>query len=170
LELGIEKPLSKRFKMFGGLLYYQRKQTIEYVERTVDSTIVSTGPGGEVTVEPQFKSTNQSFEYELKNIGLQIGLNYKLSQRKFLQTLGTGLEFQFALNKRIPNQEVFTNNPSAYVFYNVYYRLQYPSEGRLKAVFQPMLNYSFYINQDLNAPFYVKPFGLGLNIGFTYNF
>jgi hypothetical protein len=48
--------------------------------------------------------------------------------------------------------------------------LQYPSEGRLKAVFQPTLNYSFYINQNLNAPFYVKPYGLGLNVGVTYNF
>jgi hypothetical protein len=39
-----------------------------------------------------------------------------------------------------------------------------------QSFFQPTLNYSFYINQNLNAPFYVKPYGLGLNLGFTYNF
>ena len=88
-----------------------------------------------------------------------------------MQTLGTGFEFHMALNKLEESyQAEFTNNPSAYVFYNLYYRLQYPAEGRLKAVFQPTLNYSFYINQNLHAPFYVKPYGLGLNIGFTYNF
>lgn len=46
----------------------------------------------------------------------------------------------------------YANDPSAFVFYNLYYRLQYPSEGRLKAVFQSTLNYSFYINDKLNAP------------------
>jgi hypothetical protein len=172
IEVGVERSISQRFKLFGGLLYYQRKQTIEYVETTVDSTIVSSGGSdGEAVVYPVFKSVNQSFEYELKNLGVQIGVNYVLSQGKFLQTIGTGLELQYALNKLSPDQEkIFTNNPSGYVFYNLYYRLQYPSTGRLKAVFQPTLNYSFYINQELNAPFYVKPYGLGLNVGVTYNF
>ena len=39
-----------------------------------------------------------------------------------------------------------------------------------QSFFQPALNYSFYINQNLNAPFYVKPYGLGLNLGFSHNF
>ena len=170
-ELGAEVPLSRRLKVFGGLLYYQRKQTIDYTEKQIDTTQVSIGSNGEYVVETKLMHSDKSFEYELKNIGFQIGLNYQLKKAKFLQSLGTGIEFQFALNKL--SEEVdhtFTNNPSAYVFYNLYYRLQYPSEGRLKAVFQPTLNYSFYINQNLNAPFYVKPYGLGLNIGATYNF
>jgi hypothetical protein len=171
VELGAEVPLSNRLKVFGGILYYQRKQTIDYTEKQIDTTQVSIGSNGEYVVGTKLILSDKSFEYELKNIGFQVGLNYQLKKAKFLQSLGTGIEFQFALNKLSEEiNQTLTNNPSAYVFYNLYYRLQYPSEGRLKAVFQPTLNYSFYINQDLNAPFYVKPYGLGLNVGATYNF
>jgi hypothetical protein len=88
------------------------------------------------------------------------------------KSFGTGFEFHMELNKleSSPSTPEFTNNNSAHRFYNLYYRLQYPAEGRLRPVFQPTLNYSFYINQNLNTPFYVKPYGLGLNLGFTYNF
>lgn len=170
-ELGVEDPLTRRIKVFGGLVYFQRKQTINYTEKKVAYTNVSEGPNGEIIVEPVYEYVDKSFEYELKNLGVQLGVSYELSRKKLLQTIGTGFEFHVALNKLEDEYKAeFTNNPSAYVFYNFYYRLQYPAESRLKAVFQPTLNYSFYINQDLNAPFYVKPYGLGLNIGFTYNF
>ncbi len=153
------------------LVYYQRKQTINYTQKQVESTDVTEGPDGQIIVVPVYTYVDKSFEYELKNLGVQVGVSYELSRRKLLQTLGTGFEFHMALNKLESSQvPEFTNNPSAYVFYNLYYRLQYPAEGRLRAVFQPTLNYSFYINQNLNAPFYVKPYGLGLNLGFTYNF
>ena len=171
VELGAEVPISKRLKVFGGVLYYQRKQTIDYVEVKPDTTWISSGPDGEYIVETTLSYLDKSFEYELRNLGIQLGFNYQLKKGKFLQTVGTGLEFQFAINKLSEEyKQRFSNNPSAYLFYNLYYRLQYPSEGRLKAVLQPTLNYSFYINQNLNAPFYVKPYGLGLNIGITYNF
>lgn len=170
-ELGVEDPITNRIKVFGGLVYFQRKQTIDYTEKQVEYTEVSQGPNGEIIVVPEFKHVQKSFEYELKNLGVQVGVSYELSRKKLLQTLGTGFEFHVALNKLEDKYKAeFTNNPSAYVFYNLYYRLQYPAEGRLKAVFQPTLNYSFYINQNVNAPFYVKPYGLGLNIGCTYNF
>jgi len=170
-ELGVEDPIAKRIKVFGGLVYYQRKQTIDYTQKQVEYTEVAEGEDGQIIVVPTFTYVEKSFEYELKNLGVQVGLSYELSRRKLLQTLGTGFELHVALNKlESSHAPEFTNNPSAYVFYNLYYRLQYPAEGRLKAVFQPTLNYSFYINQNLNAPFYVKPYGLGLNLGFTYNF
>jgi hypothetical protein len=170
-EIGIQKDSGKKMKVFGGLLYYQRKQTIDYIEKLIDTTMLTPGPGG-IVVETEFKYEEKSFEYEIRNIGLQFGVNYLLSKGKFLQTIGTGLEFQFALNKISQRQQDlgFTENPKAYLFYNLYYRLEYPAEGRLKAAFQPTLNYSFYINQNFNAPFYVKPYGLGLNVGATYQF
>jgi hypothetical protein len=172
VELGVETFVSKKLKVFGGILYYQRKQTIDYSVLQIDSTVFTSGPNGEIIVDPRLESVNKSFEYELKNLGAQVGINYQLTKRVFLQTIGTGIEFQIALNKLddANKLEGFTSNPSVYMFYNLYYRLQYPAEGRLKAVFQPTLNYSLYLNKDLHAPFYVKPYGLGLNIGCTYNF
>jgi len=172
VEAGFEFPLNNRIKFFSGLLYYQRKQTIGYTQRVVENTVISTDPAGNIILTPDYVHLDKSFEYELKNLGLQVGLNFLLRKGVLLQTMGTGMELQMALNKihAAAKAEGFTSNPSAYVFYNLYYRLQYPAEGRLKTVFQPTLNYSFYINQNVNAPFYVKPYGLGLNIGCTYNF
>lgn len=168
-ELGVEYPVANRIHLFGGLVYFQRAQTIGYTEKVVSNTGISQGPNGEVIFEPEFSYQNKVFEYEVRNLGLQVGASYQLAKRKFLQTLGTGIEFHLALNKAKDVPE-FTNNPSAYVFYNLYYRLQYPADTKLRAVVQPTLNYSFYINQNRDAPFYVKPYGLGLNVGVTYNF
>ena len=169
-ELGAEYPIANRFYFFGGLLYFQREQTIGYTEKVVSYTEVSEGPDGEIILQPEFSYQNKSFDYKVQNLGLQLGISYQLSKKKFLQTLGTGVEFHLALNKKDEDTPEFTNNPSAYVFYNLYYRLQYPTDKKLRAVVQPTLNYSFYINQNVDAPFYVKPYGLGLNVGFTYNF
>jgi len=138
------------------------------MEKTVGNTEIQQGPNGEIILQPEFHFEHKSFEYEVRNLGLQIGLSYQLSKKKFLQTLGTGMEFHLALNKLQESSEL-TNNPSAYLFYNFYYRIQYPADTKLRAVLQPTLNYSFYINQNQDSPFYVKPYGLGLNIGFTYN-
>jgi hypothetical protein len=168
-ELGVEYPVGNRLNIFGGLVYFQRQQTIGYTEKVVSNTDIVEGPDGEIIVQPEFGYESRSFEYEVRNVGVQVGLNYQLAKRKFLQMLGTGVEFHLALNKFGERREI-TNNPSAYIFYNLYYRLQYPADTKLRAVVQPTLNYSFYINQNRDAPFHVKPYGLGMNVGFTYNF
>jgi hypothetical protein len=170
-ELGVEYALTSRVKVFGGVLYYQRKQTISYVER-VNTGVEHHTSGDTLTLEPQFSLEEKAFEYELKNVGVQVGLNYVLWKKKFLHVAGTGIEFHKALNKLsdVQKQQGFSSNPSTYVFYNLYYRVQYPAEGRLKAIFQPTLNYSLFLNRNMNAPFYVKPYGLGLNLGVTYSF
>jgi hypothetical protein len=171
-ELGAEYPISSRVNVFGGLLYFQRQQTIGYTEKQVSQTEITTGPNGETVVEPEFSYVHKSFDYEVKNLGLQLGINYQLAKKTFLHTAGTGMEFHIALNK-LQEKKVtsdLTTNPSVYVFYNLYYRVQYPADTKLKGVFQPTLNYAFYINENAHAPFYVKPYGLGLNIGFTYTF
>jgi hypothetical protein len=171
-ELGAEYPISNRVKIFGGILYYQRKQTIEYIEKVNTGNSVNNVTDDGFNLAPEFRHESKSFNYELKNIGVQIGLNYVLSEKKFLHVAGTGIEFHKALNKLPEDDQLagFTQNPSTYVFYNFYYRVQYPAQGKLKAIFQPTFNYSLYLNKDMNAPFYVKPYGLGLNLGLTYNF
>lgn len=169
-ELGAEYPVARRVNVFGGLVYFQRHQTIGYTEKQVSNTETKPGPNGEIIIEPDFSYVHKSFEHEVRNLGIQLGVNYQLRKKKFLHTAGTGIEFHTALNKSRPQAAEGTTNPSAYVFYNLYYRIQYPTETKLRAVVQPTFNYAFYINENLNAPFYIKPYGLGLNVGFTYNF
>jgi hypothetical protein len=169
-ELGMMFPLSSKFNITGGILYYQRKQTINYVEKVLDNSNVTSADDQHVDLAPRFMYRDKSFGYELKNVGVQLGANVVLSKNKFLHIAGGGIEFQKGLNKPGKEQKDFSGNPSTFVFYNLYYRMQYPAEGRLRAIFQPTFNYSLYLNQDMNAPFYVKPYGFGLNFGITYNF
>lgn len=194
LEAGMEGPVAKRWKAFAGILYFQRKQTISYVETYVDTLIASTGPGGTGILAPQLNYLDKSANYEIKNAGLRFGLSYQLFRNKpkrsskkypdilsgreipgtqeaqLIHEVGAGVELQTALNntRRVSRTHAF-NDPSVYAFLSAYYRLQYPQRGRLRAVFQPTVDYSFYINKDVNAPFYVKPFGLGLNFGCLYH-
>ncbi len=171
-EIGAEYALNKKFRVFGGVLYYQRKQTIEYVERVPVNDVIENPVDTVVILQPEFTSQARTFEFELRNLGLQVGVNYVLKEKKFLHTIGTGIEFHKALNK-LPDEQRdlgFSSIPSTFVFANLYYRLQYPAQGRLRAVFQPTFNYSLYLNQDMNASFFVKPYGLGLNVGVTYHF
>lgn len=169
-EAGLEIPVYPKFNVFGGLVYYQREQTVDYVQKQVEYVQVTTGTNGEIITQPKFVYLEKSFEYQVKNLGFQLGINYQLRSNQLLHTMGTGLEFHMALNRKHQPTPDFTNNPSVYVFYNLYYRLQYPADTKLRAVFQPTLNYSFYINKTMNTPFYVKPYGLGLNLGATYHF
>ena len=37
-ELGVEYPVKNRLNIFGGLVYFQRHQTIGYMEKTVGNT------------------------------------------------------------------------------------------------------------------------------------
>lgn len=169
-ELGVERPIGERFKVFGGLVYFQRDQTIGYTQKVVEGNETTQGPNGEIIITPEFTYVHKSFDHNVRNLGVQVGINYQIRNAKFLHTAGTGIEFHRALNKARPEPAEAMTNPTAYVFYNLYYRLQYPAQTRLRGVLQPTLNYSFYINESLNAPFYIKPYGLGLNIGVTYNF
>jgi hypothetical protein len=193
IEAGSEIKVSKRWRAFGGILYHQREQTIAYIEKQVDTLMFHTAPQGDLIVHPQLNYLSRSTEYAVKNVGVQVGMSYQLGiNRKkritarealsaenlpdlkptFSHILGTGFEFHRAINRAQSFEGIGGgfNDPSVYVFFNAYYRLQYPSVGRFRAVFQPTLNYSIYINKDLNAPFYVKPYGLGLNFGCTYHF
>jgi hypothetical protein len=191
LEAGLETTGSKRWKAFGGVLYFQRHQTLSYIEKRVDSLISAPGGTGSATLEPKFALVPGSMDYDVKNIGLHLGLSYRIwdkdehglsdleyhyenpamrPRKRFLHEVGGGLELHKSLKKTdaVSMAEGFTN-PSLYAFFNLYYRMQYPRTGRLRAVLQPTLNYAFYINRDVHAPFYVKPYGFGLNLGCRYH-
>lgn len=191
IAAGVEVPISKRWIASGGVFYYHRKQTIRYTEKRVDTLVFAPDPGGGIFMEPKLRSSATSIQYELRNAGLQAGMSYRLWMKtkkrksrdllstenpliqkpKLLHLVGGGIEFHKSL-KPVRASEGFDgfSDPSMYVFFNLYYRIQYPDAGRLRAIFQPTLNYSFYISETLNAPFFVKPYGLGLNFGCTYNF
>lgn len=172
LEAGFEYPVSGRVSLSGGVLYYQRKQTLNYTEKVVDSVNVTSFGENGFDLDPQYSYVPRTFEYEVRNIGVHAGMNYLLAKGKFVHSLGTGIEFQRSVKKTDDATETarLGEQPPVFLFYNLFYRLQYPAEGKFRAIFQPTLNYSFYVNDNTNAPFYIKPYGLGLNIGVSYKF
>jgi hypothetical protein len=68
-----------------------------------------------------------------------------------------------------PNKEVNTGQ-RFYLFGDVFYRIAYPVNNKLDLMFQPTINYALQLDERINAPFYVKPYGLGLNFGVYYHF
>lgn len=168
VESGVNYDISNRWSLFTGILYFYRKQTINYSVRSVNE--VRTEVMNETAfLIPEYSEAIEEHESVLRSLGFQIGALYDFSSDKFVQNIGTGIEFHYNLNKPVDSKNQF-EDPANYVFYNVFYRLEYPRESQFKFLFQPTFNYSLNISKNLDAPFYVKPYGIGLNFGFTYQF
>lgn len=167
LEAGITRKINDRFSLLAGLVYFQRDQEITYTVATVKDVSGLIVDENSAFLVPEYEEEERVYENNLRNAGLQVGVLYTVPSEKFVQTLGTGIEFHKALNQ---NNEAFSEleQPSLYVFYNLFYRLEYPRQTKLKGLFQPTFNYSLDLNDELNTPFYVKPYGFGLNFGITY--
>jgi len=169
VESGITYQMTPRLSGFAGLIYFNRKQTFEYTIRNVTDTETKYVNGDKAVIVPSaFEEESREYNNDLSNLGVQFGLLYQVASNKFIHTVGTGIETHYALNKSDLPEEF--EKPSLYLFYNLFYRLEYPKESRLKALVQPTFNYSFGLSEKLNTPFYVKPYGFGLNFGVTYKF
>jgi len=190
LELGLQFPVSKRFSAFAGLVYFQRNQTVRYTEKVIQRMQQVSSPGGGTTLVPVFNYNLKSFSEDAKNLGIQLGMLFKLSsekpralssaealssttmkpKKKLVHFVGLGVDIQKSLTNSgsASNTSEILSSPSLYAFGNLYYRLQYPNVGRMKVFAQPMFNYAFYLDVDQSAAFVLKPYGIGLNIGCTY--
>lgn len=165
-EIGFEKALSKKLTLNVGVLYFQRKQTITYNYRNTEEFSVDQISSDSLSYQVNLRQQSATFNYDLKNVGVVAGLNYTFRTKRFEQRIGVGAELHRSLRK--PDIE----NPatSTYLFGDVYYRLSYPVSQRFDLMFQPTLNYALRIHEQIDAPFYVKPYGLGLNFGAYYRF
>jgi hypothetical protein len=166
-EIGIEKFLSRKFSYHVGVLYYQRKQTINYMFKDRTSARVEKTSSQDYLYQVTVPTDSGTFEYELKNIGLLVGLNYTTKIRKFVHKVGIAGELHQGLNQ--VNRETDAGQ-RYFAFGDLYYRLSYPVSRRIDIMFQPTLNYALQMDSRVNAPFYVKPYGLGLNFGAYFHF
>lgn len=164
LEMGITYEINEYFSIYSGLFYFERKQQTNYTVRTISSITGEIQNDNFTKLIPEYEEKVRTYTSDLRNAGLQIGLLYRLSSENFLQTIGTGMEYHKVLAGTVSME-----SPSYYVFYNFFYRIEYPKQSMFKALVQPTFNYSLGINDDLNTPLYIKPYGIGLNIGVTYS-
>jgi hypothetical protein len=167
LEAGFEKYLTRRVAFNVGVLYYQRKQTINYRFSDTSQPEVSQLNPNAFTYSVSLQQQSATFEYDLKNVGVLGGINYTITGKRFIQKFGLAAELQKGL--RAPTSEVDTHQ-QFYLFGDVFYRIAYPVNEKLDLMFQPTINYALQLDERINAPFYVKPYGLGLNFGVFYHF
>jgi hypothetical protein len=167
VELGLERQLSERFNFNIGVLYFQRKQTIAYRYRDQEHFDVLPLDLDSLVYRVQPAQLSLTFEYELKNIGILAGVNYTIKNARFTQQVGLAAELQRPL--RSSSQEQNTD-ASLYLFGDIYYRISRKLSPHFDAMFQPTVNYALQLDDRLTAPFYVKPYGLGLNVGVYYRF
>lgn len=164
LETGLMYPLNEDFNVFAGLLYFQRSQQIQYSLQRVDSVNIESD-GDRINFSPGFSEERNTYDHQLQNLGVQVGMTYNIPSKKVLSSFGVGAEFHKSLRRS--SNELF-EEPSLYLFYNVFYRMEYPKDKRFRFLAQPTFNYSFNLNKNLSTPFYIKPYGFGLNFGFTF--
>lgn len=163
LETGLMFDLSPRVNVFGGILFLKQNQVISYITNEVDS-LSGVQQGDDVVIVPHYSNEEYKYSYGLINIGAQLGLTYKINSERFNMAIGTGVELHKSIKHKA--DEGF-EMPDKYLFYNIFYRIEYPKEKRFRFMAQPTFNYSINLTKKLDAPFFVKPYGLGLNLGFV---
>lgn len=160
-EFGVEKKLSDKVALDLGLVYFQRKQTLQYRFRSTAEVEVTPINPGSLEYDISMGNTHDTYEYELKNLGMLAGLNYTIKARSWMQMVGLAAELHRNLSK---------SNGQVYLFGNVYYRVSRQISRQFHLIIQPTVNYSLNMGKQVGTPFYVKPYGLGLNFGVYYRF
>lgn len=161
-EIGFEKAFVSGWAVNAGALFYQRKQTISYQYNESTQVEVVQVPGETISYAVKPQTLSSTFEYEVRNIGMLVGASYSIAGKKFTQRVGMSGELHKALSGEISSNHL-------YLFANAYYRVSTRLSHRFDLMFQPTFNYSLQVDDRLNAPFYVKPYGLGLNFGVYYH-
>jgi hypothetical protein len=159
-EIGYERSIRSRWAMHVGVLYYQRKQTISYYYNQSSEVEVVKLPGDTLAYAVEPTTLFSTYEYQVKNLGVLLGINYNIQGNRFTQKIGVSGEL---------HKPVSANGDAMYLFANVYYRIAHKLSDRFDLMIQPTFNYALQVDSRVNAPFYVKPYGLGLNFGVYYH-
>lgn len=170
IEGGIQRAISEKWNVSLGILYWHSNQEFRYNISQVDSIVTEPiALTNSLVLTPQLSEQQETYKFTLRNLGLHVGASFNLSSKRVVQQLGGGIEIHKALNQ--PDvDELMLEEPDYYMFYNMFYRMEYPRDKPLRFLFQPTFNYSLPLDKRLDAPFYVKPYGFGLNFGFVYRF
>jgi hypothetical protein len=159
-EAGYDRSIGSKWGMHIGVLYYQRKQTISYYYNQSSEVEVVKLPGDTLAYAVEPTTLFSSYEYQVKNLGVLLGINYNIEGNRFTQKIGVSGEL---------HKPVSANGDAMYLFANVYYRIAHKLSDRFDLMIQPTFNYALQVDSRVTAPFYVKPYGLGLNFGVYYH-
>jgi hypothetical protein len=164
-EGGIQGWLTGKLQYHAGVSLYKQSQTLEYRYASGDVSIETTGDREYIVSPRQGVAT---VHYNMTNIGANVGLIYFLYGKQLLHKVGGGFSYQHGMGNR--NSEIYDNAASSYLSYRIFYRNELHINPRLSIYIQPTFNHAFYVQEDLDAPFRLKPYSAGVGFGMVYKF
>ena len=166
LDLGVQGNLSKRLEYYSGLSFYHQNQTLKYFYQKDNQTNVESAGDKGYTVTP--KLSEGFVNYKMLNLGVQAGILYNLYGKKLSHKMGAGLSYQHGFKNG--NSEGYTNSESSYFSYQVFYRNEARISARVRVFVQPVFMQTIRVNEELDAPFSLKPYRAGIGFGILYDF
>ena len=79
------------------------------------------------------------------------------------------LQYQKGLS-RATEDEVYNNEASDYLNYQLLYRVEYRLNSKMSIFIQPNFTHSIISNESLQAPFNLKQSRAGIGFGIVYSF
>ena len=165
-ETGIQGRISERFQYLAGLSYYQQSQQISYEEKS-DVALIESGDDLNYDIKPA--TITRTFDYSMRNVGVQAGILYTLKQRGLMHKAGVVFQYQKGLMKA-NESDVYDNSSSDYLNYQLVYRVEYAFRSGIGLFVQPVFTHSLIANESLNAPFEIKQSRASLGVGIVYRF
>ena len=166
IETGVQGQMGKRFQYIFGLSYYQQSQRLEY-EGHSNGTTIESGEDLNFVIKPE--SITRSFDYSMRNIGVQAGILYTLKQRGLMHK--PGLVFQYQKGMMQAHEDaVYDNSSSDYINFQLLYRVEFTLRSGVGLFIQPAYTHSIAANESLNAPFKLKQSRASLGVGIVYRF
>lgn len=165
-SLGMEKQLTPKIKIFGGISSLLQNQTLKYSYSTVipDSVTVQRNENSISTMPVRESKEGAQYLHNF-SIGMQIGAHYLLVDRNRLKQFFT---LEIEPHAQLGDQTYFGK-------YQVYTNMAYTTKFWLNSAWAfkiaPTISYSMVSHQQANMnSFEVKPFSLGIDIGLSFHF
>jgi hypothetical protein len=166
-EAGLQGMISKRVEFFSGLSLYRQKQQLTYLYQSGNSSQVV--EQGNMTYQITPVLSEGHVQYNMLNAGLRMGFMYQLSIERLAHKAGFALSGQSGM-LRSSEDAAYNNARSYYLFYELFYRNEYAINGNARIFIQPFFTHSFFVREDLQAPFHLRPYRAGISFGLVYRF
>jgi hypothetical protein len=167
INAGWQASLSDLWEIYSGVSYYSQNQKITFQYHSPDVMKAEQISGSSYRITPV--DQQRSFEYAMKNVGVQLGGIYKLKGEKLKQKVGFGLSYEHGLSKR-KTDNGYDNSKSDYFKYQLFYRSEYVINSQMSFIIQPSFTRSFLSREVLNEPLRMKPYHVQINVGVVYQF
>ncbi len=166
IDIGMSKKLLKNMEWFGGLTYYQQKQSIVYTYVSDEVVNIESEEGSDYTLSPGIKS--RRVNYAMQNAGISSGLLYTVKRAALIHQAGFGLQYHYGLSEWKSENDV-QNKSQFYLMIQFLYRLKWKTSDHLQVYIQPQYSHGINGQDDNHQVFRIKPSRAGIGIGVIYH-